>query len=69
MKRIETEDEYQTTLTRITELWEAKPNTTDGDELDKLADLVVEFEEDMELIRLVKSRKAQPETAVDLNDL
>ena len=69
MKRIETEDEYQATLTRITELWEAKPNTTDGDELDKLADLVVEFEEDMELIRLVKSRKDQPETAVDLNDL
>ena len=69
MKRIETEDEYQTTLTRITELWEAKPNTTDGDELDKLADLVVEFEEDMELIRLVKSRKDQPETAVYLNDL
>lgn len=69
MKRIETEDEYQTTLTRITELWEAKPNTTDGDELDKLADLVVEFEEDMELIRLVKSRKDQPETAVDLNEL
>ena len=69
MKRIETEDEYQATLTRITELWEAKPNTTDGDELDKLADLVVEFEEDMELIRLVKSRKDQPKTAVDLNDL
>lgn len=69
MKRIETEDEYQTTLTRITELWEAKPNTTDGDELDKRADLVVEFEEYMELIRLVKSRKDQPETAVDLNDL
>ncbi|MCG6202686.1 hypothetical protein [Psychromonas antarctica] len=69
MKRIETEDEYQTILTRITELWEAKPNTTNGDELDKLADLVVEFEEDMELIRLVESRKDQPEIAVELHDL
>ena len=56
-------------LTRITELWEAKPNTPDGDESDKLADLVVEFEEDMELIRLVESRKEQPETAVDIYGL
>ncbi|MGB5446589.1 MAG: hypothetical protein WBM99_13925 [Psychromonas sp.] len=69
MKRIETEDDHQATLTRISELWEAKPNTPDGNELDKLADLVVEFEEDMELIRLVESRKDQPETAVDINDL
>jgi hypothetical protein len=69
MKRIETVEEHQAALTRITELWEAKPNTPDGEELDKLADLVVEFEEDMELIRLVESRKDQPETAVDFNDL
>jgi len=69
MKRIENEEDHQAALTRITELWEAKPNTPDGDELDKLADLVVEFEEDMELIRLVESRKEQPETAVDINGL
>jgi len=69
MKRIETEDEHQATLTRINELWEAKPNTPEGDELDKLADLVVEFEENMELMRLVESRKDQPEIAVDLHDL
>jgi len=69
MKRIETEDEHQAILTRINELWDAKPNTPEGDELDKLADLVVEFEEDMELIRLVESRKDQPETTVDINDL
>jgi len=69
MKRIENEEEHQATLTRITELWEAKPNTPDGDELHKLADLVMEFEENMELIRLVESRKDQPETAVDINDL
>ncbi len=69
MKRIETEDEHQATLIRITELWEAKPNTPEGDELDKLADLVVEFEENIELIRLVESRKDQPEIAIDINDL
>ena len=57
MKKIETKEEYLATLARITELWEAKPNSFEGDELDKLADLVVEFEEDMELIRLVESRK------------
>tara|TARA_R110001583_G_scaffold173214_1_gene327092 strand:- start:457 stop:666 length:210 start_codon:yes stop_codon:yes gene_type:complete len=69
MKKIETEDEHQATLTRINELWEAKPNTPEGDELDKLANLVVEFEENMELMRLVESRKDQPEIAVDLHDL
>ena len=69
MKKIETEEEYQATLTRITELWEAKPNTPEGEELDKLADLVVEFEEDIELIRLVESRRNQTEVAVDFTDL
>lgn len=69
MKRIETEEEHQAALTRITELWEAKPNTPDGDELDKLADSVVEFEEDMELMQIVENRKGQPEIAVDINDL
>lgn len=69
MKKIETEEEHQATLSRITELWDAKPNTHEGDELDKLADLVVEFEEDMELIRQLKSRKGQPEIAVELDDL
>lgn len=69
MKKIETEDEHQATLIRINELWEAKPNTSEGDELDKLADLVEEFEENIESIRLVESRKDQPEIAVDLHDL
>ncbi|WP_409439115.1 hypothetical protein [Psychromonas sp. GE-S-Ul-11] len=69
MKKIETEEEHQATLSRITELWDAKPNTPEGEELDKLADLVVEFEENMELIRLVESRKDQPEIAVELHEL
>ena len=69
MKRIETEEEHQAALTRITELWEAKPNTPSGDELDKLADLVMEFEEDMELIQIVKNRKGQLEIAIDINNL
>jgi hypothetical protein len=69
MKRIETEDEHQAILTRINELWDAKPNTPEGDELDKLADLVVEFEEDMELIRQFESRKDQPKIAIELDDL
>ena len=69
MKRIETEDKHQATLTRINELWEAKPNTPEGNELDKLADLVVEFEENMEFTRLVDSRKDQSEISLDLHDL
>jgi hypothetical protein len=69
MKSIETEEEHQAALTRITQLWEAKPNTPDGDELGKLADLVLEFEEDMELMQIIKNRKGQPEIVVDINDL
>lgn len=69
MKRIETEKEHQAALIRITELWEAKPNTPEGDELDKLADLVVEFEENMELIQIVEDRKNKPEIEVSIDDL
>ena len=69
MKRIESEDKLQAILIRMNELLEAKPNTPESDEFNKLADLVVEFEEDMELIRLVESRKDQPEIAVELYDL
>ena len=69
MKKIETEEDHQAVLDRITELWEATPNTPEGDELNMLADLEVEFEENMELIQIFENRKEQPEIAVDINDL
>lgn len=69
MKKIETEEDHQAALARITELWEATPNTPEGDELNILADLVVEFEEDMELIQIFENRKEQPEIGLDINDL
>ena len=40
-----TESHYQTALERIEKLFEAKPNTPEGQELDKLITLVEAYEE------------------------
>ena len=45
IRPIKTESDNQATLERIEQLWNAEPNTPDGDELDVLVTLVQAFEE------------------------
>ena len=42
---IKTEADNQAALARIEQLWDAEPNTKEGDELDALATQVQAFEE------------------------
>ncbi|MBN8217837.1 MAG: hypothetical protein J0L75_14435 [Spirochaetes bacterium] len=44
MKPIKSESDYHSTLARIESLWNAKPNTPRGDELEILGILVEEYE-------------------------
>lgn len=46
IKPIKTVEDNQAALTRIEQLWDAEPNTPEGDELDILATLVSVFEEE-----------------------
>ena len=45
IKPIKTESDNKVALARIEQLWDAQPNTTEGDELDVLVTLVQAFEE------------------------
>jgi HTH-type transcriptional regulator/antitoxin HigA len=45
IKPIKTEIDNKVALARIEQLWDAQPNTTEGDELDVLVTLVQAFEE------------------------
>ena len=47
MDRIENEDQYVKVLSRINDIFDAEYGTAEGEELDKLVDLVVEYEETM----------------------
>lgn len=44
MSNITTEDEYKAALKRIDELFDAKPETPEGNELDLLVTFVEEYE-------------------------
>jgi HTH-type transcriptional regulator / antitoxin HigA len=46
IKPIKTEDDYEAVLARIEALFEAKPNTPQGDELDVLITLVSAYEDE-----------------------
>ncbi len=46
IKPIKTVEDNQAALARIDQLWEAEPNTPEGDELEVLATLVHAFEEE-----------------------
>jgi HTH-type transcriptional regulator / antitoxin HigA len=46
LKPIRNEAEYQATLARIDEIFNAKPGTPEGKELTLLIDLVVEYEKE-----------------------
>jgi HTH-type transcriptional regulator/antitoxin HigA len=45
IKPIKTKSDHRLALKRVEELWDAKPKTQEGDELDVLATLVVAYEE------------------------
>ncbi|MCW3173512.1 helix-turn-helix domain-containing protein [Shewanella subflava] len=45
VKPIKTAEDNRTALARIEQLWDAEPNTPEGDELEVLATLVEAFEE------------------------
>ena len=44
---INNEEEYQQALDRLFIIFDAKPNTSEGDELSLLADLIDEYEGDV----------------------
>ena len=46
IKPIKTTQDHQAALARIDKLWDAKPNTPEGDELEVLATLVEKFEQE-----------------------
>ncbi|MEZ8082833.1 helix-turn-helix domain-containing protein [Enterovibrio norvegicus] len=46
IKPIKTVEDNEAALARIEQLWDAEPNTPEGDELDVLATLVYAFEEE-----------------------
>ncbi|MEW6114850.1 MAG: transcriptional regulator [Thermodesulfobacteriota bacterium] len=46
IKPIRTEEDYNSTLARIEEIWDAKPGTPESDELDVLAVLVEAYEDE-----------------------
>jgi len=45
IKPIKTEADHRAALARIDELWEAEPNSPEGDELEALVTLVDAYEE------------------------
>lgn len=45
IKPIRNESDYQQALKKVDELWDAKPDTTKGDELDVLTTLICAYEE------------------------
>ena len=42
---IRTEEDYEAALARVDDIFEAQPNTPEGDELDVLTDLIVAYED------------------------
>lgn len=50
IKPIKTDSDHNAALTRIEELWDAQPNTPEGDELEVLITLVEKYEETRFLI-------------------
>ena len=44
MQTITNFEEYEAALNRVLELWDAEPGTIEGDELDKLVDLIIDYE-------------------------
>lgn len=45
MEEIKTEKEYRKALERLKEIFDAEPDTSEGHELDRLADLVKKYED------------------------
>jgi len=47
IKQIKTEEEYEQIIKRIEEIFDSKPNTPEGDELDYLVGLVEKYEDEI----------------------
>ncbi|MDR1855425.1 MAG: hypothetical protein LBR05_11060 [Azoarcus sp.] len=47
VKPIHTEDDYNAALARVDELWEAEPGSPESDELEVLAVLIGNYEEEL----------------------
>ncbi len=62
---IKSKTDLEEVLKRIEDLWESKPCTPEGDELDALVTLV----EDYELSNIVTERENQNEICVDIDHL
>lgn len=46
IKPIKTEEDYQQALKRLEEIFDAKPDTVEGDELEILGNLIENYEEE-----------------------
>ncbi len=68
--KIHTTDEYRSALLRIERLFDVNdPESKEGKELSSLIEAVEEYEEDQELISIVRERINQPEVLTKLDDL
>ncbi|MGR5164293.1 hypothetical protein ACPV4X_20625 [Vibrio owensii] len=70
LMKINTPDEHHLALLRIEQLFDVDdPKSNEGKELLKLLEAVEEYEEDQELISIVRERINQPEILTKLDDL
>ena len=67
--KIKTESEYHAVLLKIEKLMSANTNTPAGEQLDKLVTLIEDYEEDLELVKIVKERLNDSTIEEDINDL
>lgn len=65
IKQIKTEKELKSALARIDEIWSAKKGTKEAKELDLLATLIGDYENNL----IVEQRKGQSEIQMDNSDL
>ena len=56
ISQIKTKQDHENALNRIKVLWEAEPNTPQGEELDELATLISVYESEKLKMDFVKSR-------------
>lgn len=72
IEKMEEVEFHKVALARIEQLFDAEPNTPEGEILDILIDWVCAFEdlqEDIELAKIVEARKDQAAIEVDIDEL
>ena len=60
IKQVQAEEEYDAVLARISELLGAEPYSAEDEELDRLSDLVIQYEDEHYLIDRAARARAGP---------